>query len=176
MRSGIAALAVALVFAGCGANERETITVYLLEGRDTPLGYRGRLAPVKRSMDAEEPRARAAVEALLLGPTASEEENGFISPLEGMGLLGLEIVRDRAIVDLSGTPPRSVDAGGQLLYALTELPGIRRVSLRLNGEPCCFWTHDGEAIETVTRATLRYWGGEPCHLRTTATHARCRTA
>ena len=166
-------LAVALAVAGCGTDERKTVTVYFLEGRDTPLGYRGRLVPVQRSIDPGEPRARTAILALLRGPTAREAQDGFVSPLTGTELSKLEIVDDRAFVDLSGVPPDTVDAGGQLLYTFTELPGIRRVSLRFNGEPCCFWTHGGKTLDTVTRRTLKGWSGEPCHLRTTTTHVRC---
>jgi spore germination protein GerM len=174
---------VTALFAACDIGDeasqsrktRATVTIYLLDGHLSPLGYRGQLAPVRRQVFGK-PDADAAVRTLFRGPTPEERKLGLISPIGEAKLLSLEVRAGRAIVDFAGAAPSSVDAGGQLLYTLTELPGIRQVSLRLNGEACCFWTHSNEVIETVTRATLGHWSGEPCHLRTTPTHVRCADA
>ena len=173
------AIAVAL-FGACGSSKQDPshsesqnrVTIYLLDGYLSPLGYRGRLTPVERRIPGQ-PTVQAAVHALFRGSTPDEQSHGLISPVGEAELLSLEVRDGRAIVAFAGAAPDTVDAGGQLLYTLTELPGIWNVSLRLDGEPCCFWTHSNEVIETVTRETLRGWRGEPCHLRTTPAHVSC---
>jgi sporulation and spore germination protein len=179
--AGVTVGAAAGLIPACGTDEESsrsrekpaTVTIYLLDGHLSPFGYRGRLVPIERPVSGK-PDAQAAVQALFRGPTPDEQRHGLISPVGDAELLSLEVRDDRAIVDFAGAAPDSVDAGGQVLYTLTELPGISNVSLRLNGEPCCFWTHSNQVIDTVTRGTLRGWSGEPCHLRTTPTHVRCR--
>ena len=79
--------------------------------------------------------------------------------------LGRVAVADGVRVDLTGSEEPSFDAAAQLVYSLTELPGIKRVSLRFNGKPCCVYTHDGQPVEVLTRASFRGWQGEPCELR-----------
>lgn len=178
--AGVTVVVATALIPACGTGEESsrsrnrpaTVKIYFLDGHLSPLGYRGQLTLVERPISGE-PDAVAAVQALFRGPLPDEQRHGLISPLGEAKLLSLEIREGRAIVDFAGAAPNSVDAGGQLLYTLTELPGIRKVSLRLNGEACCFWTHSNEVVDTVTRRTLRGWGGEPCHLRTTRAHVRC---
>jgi spore germination protein GerM len=171
----LAALGVIAVLAlpGTRPADKMPVTVYFLDGRLSPLGYRGKLSPVERTV-SDPGTARHTLLALLAGPTPEEQRRGFISPLAGAELLSLHIRHDRAVVDLAAAAPDAVEPGAQVLYTLTELPGIRRVSVQLNGEACCFWDRQGHTIETVKRSTLRYWAGEPCHLRTTPTHVVCR--
>jgi hypothetical protein len=78
-----------------------------------------------------------------------------------------------AVVDYSG-PQLNLTAAAALVYSLTELPGIERVSLRLDGRPCCVYDHDGRVIDPVTRELFRGWSREPCALRTYPDAVSCR--
>ncbi|MGH3036036.1 MAG: GerMN domain-containing protein [Gaiellaceae bacterium] len=170
MSRALAIFLASLLLAACGGEAQQQVTIYLLEGRDTPLGYRGRLVPVERPLPPGTAMPRAALDVLL---AADETEGDLVSPVAGVRLRSFRIVGDRALIDFSGRSPVEIEAGAQVLYTVTEQPGIRRVSVSFGGKPCCFWRHDGSTILTVARADLEGWGGEPCHLRTTSTHVRC---
>ncbi len=110
-----------------------TVRVYLARGE-----YLG----VASRQVAETPAiARAAMEALLAGPTAAERGWGLSSEVPaGTRLLGLTIDGGTARVDLSG----DFEAGGgtlsmtmrlaQVVYTLTQFPTVERVVLLMDGE------------------------------------------
>ena len=114
--------------------ETMTVAAYLL--RD------GKVSPVARSVASSSAVARAALEALLDGPTTEERAAGLASAIpEGTRLLDVSIADDVATVDLSG----SFDDGGgsasmlgrvaQVVATLTRFPNVERVAFRLEGDP-----------------------------------------
>lgn len=114
--------------------ETMSVAAYLL--RD------GKVSPVSRSVAASPAVARAALEALLDGPTTEERAAGLASAIpEGTRLLDVSIADDVATVDLSG----SFDDGGgsasmlgrvaQVVATLTRFPNVERVAFRLEGDP-----------------------------------------
>jgi hypothetical protein len=167
----LAPLAALLIALAACSDDRPTTRIYLLDGYASPLGYRGVLVPVEREVPELEPHS--VMRALLSGPGEEERERGLISPLGETRFVSVRVLEGHAVVELAGRAPRDVTPGAQVLYTLTELEGVTSVSLRINGEPCCFWNMESEAVGEVTRATLAGWGSEPCRLRTSTTHARC---
>ncbi|MDO8847428.1 MAG: Gmad2 immunoglobulin-like domain-containing protein [Coriobacteriia bacterium] len=111
----------------------QTVRVYLARGE-----Y---LGVVTREVPETPALARAAVEELLAGPTATEQGWGFGSEVpEGTRLLGLTIDGGTARVDLSG----EYDTGGgtlsmtmrlaQVVYTLTQFSTVDRVVLMMDGD------------------------------------------
>ena len=113
--------------------ETTSLAVYLL--RD------GKIAPVRRSVEATPGVARASLEALLEGPTSEERAGGLVSAIPvGTRLLDIAVADGVATVDLSG---EFDDGGGsasmqarvaQVVATLTRFPTIERVGFRLDGE------------------------------------------
>ncbi len=114
--------------------ETATFAVYLL--RD------GVIAPVRRTVASTPAVARAAVEALMTGPTADETSDGLVTAIpDGTTLLDVSLADGVATVDLSGTFD---DGGGsasmlgrvaQVVATLTQFSTVERVAFRLDGEP-----------------------------------------
>ncbi len=111
----------------------QTVRVYLARGE-----Y---LGVVTREVPETPALARAAMEELLAGPTATETGWGLSSEApEGTRLLGLTIDGGTARVDLSG----EYDAGGgtlsmtmrlaQVVYTLTQFSTVDRVVLMMDGD------------------------------------------
>lgn len=105
----------------------------------------------------------AAVNALLVGPSAPEQAAGVGTSIPaGTELLGLSIDRGIATVDLSGT----FDSGGgslsmfnrlaQLTYTLTQFPTVDGVNLRLDGEAVTVFSGEGIILDQpMTRRSYR---------------------
>lgn len=113
-----------------------------------------KIQPVHRAVDDAAEPARAAVEALLQGPTSSEQDQGLTTSVpEGTTLAGLTIADGVATIDLS----REFEAGGgslsmqmrlaQLVYTLTQFPTVSSVALKLDGTPVT--ALGGEGVQTV---------------------------
>lgn len=139
--------------------------VYLVQGHLTDLGWRGRLVAEPRP-EARSPRA--ALLALLHGPTAAERARGIRSALPaGTRLARLRVARGTATVGLAGGSRRAWLAGGvyataQVVYTLTARPGIERVWMRVRGRRCCVFDHSGRPhARPLTRALFAGWQGEP---------------
>lgn len=139
------------------------------------------LVPVLRTVPESSATARAAMKALLAGPSA--KERAAFPRIEtlipaGSKLLGIEISRGTATVDLSAefatlSPADAWDLGvfslrgrlAQVVYTLTQFTAVDRVSFKLEGKPVrellgMANPEDGspEAIaldRPVTRATYR---------------------
>lgn len=121
------------------------ITIYL-------LGESGQAVPVSRTASTEGV-ARAAVVALIDGPTSREHVAGLVTafPPESL-LLGIDIADSTAIVDMS----REFESGGgstailgrlaQLVYTLTEFDSIDRVDLRLDGQEIEYFSGEGVIV------------------------------
>jgi spore germination protein GerM len=141
-----------------------TRTIYLVDGHLGPLGWRGRLVAIERT-DARTPRA--ALLALLRGPTAGERGGGIRSALPaGTRLVAVGVTRATATVDLLGGSRRAWLAGGfyataQVVYTLTAREGIERVWMRVDGRRCCVFDHSGRPYKrALTRAVFAGWQGE----------------
>lgn len=98
--------------------------------------------------------ATAAMKALLAGPTAEEQELGFVSNIpEGTELLGADISGGVATVNLSD----AFDDGGgtmsmmarlaEVVFTLTQFPGADAVSLQMEGEPVTALGGEGIVVD-----------------------------
>jgi hypothetical protein len=102
----------------------------------------GKIAPVRRSMEATPAVARAALEALLEGPTAEERADGLATAIpDGTALLDVAIADGVASVDLSGTFDDAAAGGpveqrvAQVVATLTRFPTVDRVRFEVDGKP-----------------------------------------
>jgi hypothetical protein len=121
------------------------LVIYLLLGQ--------RLVPVQRQVPATLGVARAAMTALLAGPTRLEGSGpSALSTLipAGTQLLDIAVSNGIAVVDLTG----QFESGGgstsmfgrlaQVVYTLTQFPTVTGVTFRLDGQPVT--TFSGEGI------------------------------
>ena len=108
------------------------LNVYFMRGEH--------VATVLREIPQTEGVARAAMEALLEGPSGDEEETGLTTSVpDGTELLDIAVEDRVAIVDLSG----DFESGGgtlsmrsrlaQVVYTLTQFPTVDAVQFRLDG-------------------------------------------
>ncbi len=167
--SGSAAVALIALFtlAACGGDADEPSRVYLIDGYRSELGMRGRLVARERPLgDAGLGRVVAEV---LRGPTSAERD--------GRGLIGafppkvrvstVALVDGTATVRLaSDTPPRRWRDGfyatAQIVYTLTELGGVKRVVMTVNGSRCCVYDMQQRPLkEPLTRRHFASWQGAP---------------
>ena len=121
------------------------VAVYFLRGEKLGVGAR----------QAEgQAVARAAVEALLEGPSDEERDARLSTEIpDGTELLDLAVANGTATVDLSGTFD---DGGGsasmqarvaQVVATLTQFPSVERVAFRLDGEPVSAIGGEGVAVD-----------------------------
>ena len=126
-----------------GVQRKKEVQVYFWRERDStsanPLG----VSSVKRRVNASTP-ARAALEALLGGPNASERNQGYLSlNVEELDIGLLSIRNGTARVNFvasrtwAGWPGDL--APGRFKQAVTrtlkQFPGVRRVIVSVNGDP-----------------------------------------
>jgi germination protein M len=109
--------------------------------------------PVRRSVPQTPAVGRAAMHALLAGPTSAEQADGITTVVPaGTRLLGLSIAHGTATVDLSSEYESAGDQRSittrlaQVVYTLTEFPTVRRVAFRLDGEPVTAFPGSGIAL------------------------------
>jgi hypothetical protein len=168
---------VLISLVGCGGGDHETLTVYLKQ-RLGPEGPHSQIAPVLMPVNRE-PREGVSAEhqAVLevrVGPSPDERAHGFLETLEPETRLGSVAIKGgTATVELLGSEPDFYGAAA-IVYTLTALSGVERVALRLNGEPCCAYRHDGTAIHFLSRRDYAGWQGEPCGERDRPGAVRCR--
>ena len=103
--------------------------------------------------------ARAAIQAIIDGPTASESASGLASAMPADTLLlGLTVDGGTATLDLS----REAASGGgsaavlgrlaQVVYTLTEFPTVERVQILLDGDRVDYFSGEGVLVgEPLTR-------------------------
>jgi spore germination protein GerM len=176
LRYGFALGAFALA-AGCGGSDEEALTVYLRQ-RLGPEGPHGQIAPVLVPVQRERrdglPAGHQAVLELRVGPSPAERARGFRDTVEpGTRLRSVSIQHGTATVELLGRE-LNVYGAAAIVYSLTALPGVERVALRLAGEPCCAYRHDGTAIALLSRRLYSGWSGEPCGERDPPDAVPCR--
>lgn len=132
---------------------------------DDPAGGNPALVPVLRTVPKSPATARAAMKALLAGPSAKERAaSPRITTLvpAGTELLGIEISGGLATVDLSA---EFASGGGsfsvrgrlaQVAYTMTQFTTVDRVSFKLDGKPVSVFSSDGIVLDKpVTRASYR---------------------
>ncbi|HYZ78692.1 MAG TPA: GerMN domain-containing protein [Gaiellaceae bacterium] len=139
--------------------------IFLVDGHLSSLGWRGRLVAIQRT-EARTPRA--ALLALVRGPTAAERGHGIRSALPaGTRLVAISVSRGTARVSFRGGSSRAWQTGGvyataQVVYTLTARPRIKRVWMRVGGRRCCVFDHSGRPYaHALTRAVFAAWQGEP---------------
>jgi hypothetical protein len=165
------------VAAGCGGGDEETLTVYLKQ-RLGPEGPHSQIAPVLMPVERElrdgVPAPHQAVLELRVGPSPGERAHGFLDTLEPeTRLRSVRIDGDTATVKLLGREPDFYGAAA-IVYSLTAVPGVERVVLRLEDEPCCKYRHDGTVVAHVSRRSYTGWQGEPCDERDGPDAVPCR--
>lgn len=173
----VALCLLALAAAGCGGTD-DALTVYLPQrlGPEGPKGQRVPvLMPVERDRRETMSAVRQAVLEVMGGPAPGERSRGFLETIPlATRLVDVEIAGDLATVELAGAEPSYLGAAA-IVYSVTEQTGVQRVRLRLDGEPCCVFTHQATAWPgALDRRTFRGWTGEPCPLRIYAHAVRCR--
>lgn len=120
-----------------------SLVIYLLSD--------GRLLPVYRQVPHTVGAARAAMTALLAGPTASESSSSAsLSTLipSATQLLDIGISNGTATVDLSGdfqsgTSSVLLDRLAQVTYTLTQFQTVQRVAFRVDGQPVTAFSGTG---------------------------------
>src|SRR5215213_4504250 len=162
------------VFAACGGGG-DRLTVYLPQrlGPEGPPGQRVPvLMPVERDRRPSMSPVRQAVLDVLGGPAPAERALGYLDTIElSTRLLGVRSSGDTATVNLAGAEPDYLGAAA-IVYSVTEQAGVQRVRVRLDGRPCCVYTHRATPWPgALERRTFSGWTGEPCALRT---ENRCR--
>jgi Sporulation and spore germination len=171
-------LALILVaLAGCGGGDDETLTVYLKQ-RLGPEGPHSQIAPVLMPVERERrgriPEQHQAVLELRVGPSPGERSHGFHDTIEPETRLRSVLIEgDTATVELLGRRPDFYGAAA-IVYSLTALPGVEQVALRLGGESCCKYRHDGTVVALISRRNYAGWQGEPCEERDQPDAVRCR--
>jgi germination protein M len=130
VRCGGGNLGVAASFRVVAA--RSSFAAYLLRG--------GHVAPVRRSVAHTSALARAALAALLRGPTVAERGAGYTSDVPGStALRGVSLAQGVLTVDLG----RRFETGGsrsarlrvaQVVYTATQFASVGRVAFRLDGK------------------------------------------
>jgi hypothetical protein len=127
----------------------------------TYLVSRGRLKQVARAGTPAKASAQGVTETLLAGPTSAERGAGLSSAIPaGTRLNSVDIGFDRiAHVDLSreflsggGSAPAQLRVA-QLVYALTQLPGVTGVLFSVDGQRVEQWGHERiDLMQPQTRA------------------------
>jgi spore germination protein GerM len=106
-----------------------TVTLYFSDGRF--------LFPVSRRMPTNDDLPRAALQALLAGPSA---DSGLTNPVPpGVQIRSLQVVGGVAQVALSGAfladQSDTQEAQTAVVETLTALPGVTEVALSIEGKP-----------------------------------------
>jgi hypothetical protein len=114
-----------------------TLRLYFLRG--------DALGVAERRVDHTSAPARAALSALFAGPTTAEQAAGLSTSLApGIEIESLTISGGLARVDLSAAFWRSGESlneaqsllpEAQIVYTLTQFPSVRRVAVRVDGDP-----------------------------------------
>jgi Sporulation and spore germination len=145
-----AALACLALVAGCGSTEPGVASAPGTSSPASPapstaqiwMTRSGLLHRVTRTVGGG-PAARAALQALLAGPTDAERAAGVRTAIpRGARVLALTVTGHRATVNLSerfawnaGDSRSTVLRLAQVVYTLTGLPGIHSVQIEISGRP-----------------------------------------
>jgi hypothetical protein len=98
--------------------------------------------------------AKAAIEALLAGPTGKERRSGLSTAIpKETRLLGISLHKGIATIDLTaeyatgGGALSMQDRLGQIVYTLTEFPTIQKVLFNLDGAPVHVFSSEGIVLD-----------------------------
>lgn len=122
----------------------EEITVWFVRGDQLVSRTRDAAAPVT---------AQAAIDALGAGATPAETSSGLRSAIPTPAMLvTAELTRGIATVDLAPefsdvAPGDQVLALGQVVFTLTDLPGVGRVRFQISGDPVAVPLPDGTSTD-----------------------------
>jgi spore germination protein GerM len=124
---------------------RRSFTVYFVRNE--------RLVGVPRDTDVDAPPSEGSLRALLDGPSPSDRRAGIASELPpDVRLLGVTRGGTTLLVDLSGefqapAPPLGIALRvAQVVWTLTELPGVSEVLFAIDGETVEIATGDGTVV------------------------------
>ncbi len=145
------AVILAVMAAGCGgqtaagpgtsetrptsAAPKAAVTVFFVKGEQ--------FAPVERPLAAGTPEPTGAMEALLAGPTSTEQSAGIETTIPaGTTLTSVAVSDGTATVELASAQTEATPAGvslrparaSQIVYTLTAIAGIAQVLIKVNGE------------------------------------------
>lgn len=162
----VCCLLASLAASGCGGAGDGT-RVYFVDGYRSTLGMRGRLVAVER--DLRDRGLGQVVAEVLRGPTAEErEEEGLVTGFApGVRIETVSLSSGTARIDLRSDPPprrwpSEMYAAAQLVYTLTELDGVKRVALHVNGRRCCVYDRQSRPWpEPLDRSLFAGWQGAP---------------
>ncbi|HVL89646.1 MAG TPA: GerMN domain-containing protein [Actinomycetota bacterium] len=120
----------------------------------------GRLSAVTRTAEAGDTPTEASMRALLGGPNSREQERGLTTNLPASTrLLDITIADRVAVADLSAEfqAPAEPDAItlriAQVVWTLTQLPGVEAVRFAVDGNLISVATDDGQSVDRpVSRA------------------------
>src|ERR1041385_655018 len=129
-----------------GPSQTVTVEVWFTKGET--------LFESKRTQSFTVAVGRAALTALLAGPSAEEKAAGLASSVPaGTQLLGLSIADGVATVDLSG----GFDSGGgslsermrlaQVVYTISQFPTVQGVDFRRDGQPVTAFSGEGIVLD-----------------------------
>lgn len=119
------------------------------------FAYNEKMQPAPRTAPAGTKAVlRAALEALLEGPSVSERKGGLSTAVpSGTRLLGVTINANVAVVDLSGR----FDFGGgtlsmtdrlaQVVFTATQFPGVDAVTFKLDGRSITVFSGEGIVLD-----------------------------
>jgi germination protein M len=128
------------------AGETMTVSVYFIAGEQIVAEHR--VLPKSESV------GKAAVQALLKGPSAADKAAGVTSAIpDGTTYLGLDIADGVATIDLS----KEYASGGgsasmamrlaQMVFTLTQFPTIETVTFQLDGEAVTVFGGEGLILD-----------------------------
>jgi hypothetical protein len=144
----------------CGARP------YFVDGYQSKRGLRGRLVAEERSL--VDRRLDRVTTEVLNGPTpASPGERGLITGFApDVHVASAELADGTATVALTSKTPRrrwpdAFYATAQLVYTLTEIPGVEQVAITVNGGPCCIFDKGEPVTKPLTRTFFARWQGAP---------------
>lgn len=128
------------------ASTARTVAAYFVAGE--------KVAPVARDAAKGTAVGRAAIEALLAGPTSAERAAGLTSAIPaGTKLLGLTIRDGLATVDFdaafqSGGGSLSMNERvAQVVHTLTRFPTVQKVAFRIDGKPVAAIGGEGVVVD-----------------------------
>ncbi len=159
-------LALAAFFSYRTLQRLPNVVIYFVKSEETSFtlqpGYR------RENVSGLESQLNIAVQRLIDGPNASEEQRGLSSSVPTMTkLLSLSVQGNEVTVNLS----KEFEAGGgtsdiqgrlmQVFYTLTQPKDIEKVKLLLEGKTVSVFSGEGIMIENpwtrLSRETLPRW-------------------
>lgn len=149
---------IVLILLGAGeaapTQKKRTIKVYYTNEKfNGGISDCGKVFPVTRKVPATASVAKAALEQLFRGPSASEKAAGYVSTFSEVTksiLIGVRVKKGTAYVNLKDfrqiIPNTSASCASELFLAemdttLKQFPSIKRAVYAIEGVPADFYGH-----------------------------------